>query len=375
MRILFLAHNHPALQPGGSEAFALGLFRALRDRHGAEGLFLAGVTARCASAGPARCCRRPARRRTRCSSRSTTSTASISRSRTSTGWRRWRRWCERLAPDSRSTCTTRCSSGWRASTCCAAPRRAPRMVATLHDYFALCPREGQLLTPDGRAAARALAAGCLPALLPRPARHRLRAARPRHARRLRAPSTRWSRRAASCATASSRRAGTPRASSCCRNAVPAADARAASRAAAGRAARPLRRLRQRQPLQGHAGRARASARLSRGRRRAWAGRAWRHGLAVRGLPGGIRRRARRGAAGARHHGGYAPEDLARAHRGGRLGRGALHLVGERAARDPRGLPPSPPGDLRRRRRHGGAGARRRRTACTRRSATPRAWPP
>ena len=44
MRVLFALHNHPALQPGGTEAFALGLFRALRDRHGAEGLFLAGVT-------------------------------------------------------------------------------------------------------------------------------------------------------------------------------------------------------------------------------------------------------------------------------------------------------------------------------------------
>ena len=44
MRILFVLHNHPDLQAGGTEVFARGLFRALRDRHGAEGLFLAGVT-------------------------------------------------------------------------------------------------------------------------------------------------------------------------------------------------------------------------------------------------------------------------------------------------------------------------------------------
>lgn len=44
MRLLFLTHNHPALQAGGTETFALNLFRALRDRHGAEGLFLAGTT-------------------------------------------------------------------------------------------------------------------------------------------------------------------------------------------------------------------------------------------------------------------------------------------------------------------------------------------
>jgi glycosyltransferase involved in cell wall biosynthesis len=44
MRILHLCHNHPDLQPGGTEVLARGLFRELRDRHGADGLFLAAVT-------------------------------------------------------------------------------------------------------------------------------------------------------------------------------------------------------------------------------------------------------------------------------------------------------------------------------------------
>ncbi|MFC7474070.1 glycosyltransferase family 4 protein [Dankookia sp. GCM10030260] len=44
MRALFLCHNHPGLQPGGTEVFAHGLFRALRDQHGVEGMFLAAVT-------------------------------------------------------------------------------------------------------------------------------------------------------------------------------------------------------------------------------------------------------------------------------------------------------------------------------------------
>jgi glycosyltransferase involved in cell wall biosynthesis len=44
MRILHLCHNHPDLQPGGTEVLARTLFRELRDRHGAEGLFLAAVT-------------------------------------------------------------------------------------------------------------------------------------------------------------------------------------------------------------------------------------------------------------------------------------------------------------------------------------------
>ena len=44
MRILHLCHNHPDLQPGGTEVLARTLFRELRDRHGVEGLFLAAVT-------------------------------------------------------------------------------------------------------------------------------------------------------------------------------------------------------------------------------------------------------------------------------------------------------------------------------------------
>ena len=44
MRVLIIAHNHPALQPGGTEVVARSLFRELRDRHGAEGLFLAAVS-------------------------------------------------------------------------------------------------------------------------------------------------------------------------------------------------------------------------------------------------------------------------------------------------------------------------------------------
>jgi glycosyltransferase involved in cell wall biosynthesis len=44
MRILQLCHNHPDLQPGGTEVLARSLFREMRDRHGVQGLFLAAVT-------------------------------------------------------------------------------------------------------------------------------------------------------------------------------------------------------------------------------------------------------------------------------------------------------------------------------------------
>ena len=43
MRTLFLAHGHPALQPGGTEMLARGLFRTLRDAHGVQGLLLAAA--------------------------------------------------------------------------------------------------------------------------------------------------------------------------------------------------------------------------------------------------------------------------------------------------------------------------------------------
>jgi glycosyltransferase involved in cell wall biosynthesis len=45
MRALFLCHAHPAQQAGGTEIFARDLFRALRRDHGVAGLFVAGTHA------------------------------------------------------------------------------------------------------------------------------------------------------------------------------------------------------------------------------------------------------------------------------------------------------------------------------------------
>ena len=45
MRILFLLHAHPELQAGGTEIFARDLFRALRRDPAVDGLFLAGTAA------------------------------------------------------------------------------------------------------------------------------------------------------------------------------------------------------------------------------------------------------------------------------------------------------------------------------------------
>jgi glycosyltransferase involved in cell wall biosynthesis len=52
MRVLFLSHAHPAQQAGGTEIFARDLFRTLRRHHGAQGLFVAGTHAGRRSASP-----------------------------------------------------------------------------------------------------------------------------------------------------------------------------------------------------------------------------------------------------------------------------------------------------------------------------------
>ena len=150
MRILFLAHNHPNLQPGGTEVFARALFRELRDGHGAEGLFLAGVTHALREPKPG-----------------TLLQAAGSASDEMLVWLdHFDRFflsqadvyglqaalsplVARLKPD---VIHLHHPLMFGLETVDLLRRLAPRaaMVATLHDYFAICPREGQLLTAELR---------------------------------------------------------------------------------------------------------------------------------------------------------------------------------------------------------------------------------
>jgi glycosyltransferase involved in cell wall biosynthesis len=52
MKLLFLCHAHPSLQAGGTEIFAHDLFRTLRARDGVTGLFIAGTSAAQRPASP-----------------------------------------------------------------------------------------------------------------------------------------------------------------------------------------------------------------------------------------------------------------------------------------------------------------------------------
>lgn len=43
LRVLYVAHNHPTLHPGGAEAYALELYETMRDRPGVEPVLLARI--------------------------------------------------------------------------------------------------------------------------------------------------------------------------------------------------------------------------------------------------------------------------------------------------------------------------------------------
>ncbi|TDH64420.1 glycosyltransferase [Dankookia rubra] len=149
MRVLFLCHNHPGLQPGGTEVFARGLFRELRDRHGVEGMFLAAVTG-------AHRERRPGTLlqgigdapdealvwlghfdRFGLAQPDTYGLASLAPA------------IEALRPD---IVHVHHLLQFGVETVDLIRRAAPqaRLIFTAHDFFPLCAQEGQLLTTDGR---------------------------------------------------------------------------------------------------------------------------------------------------------------------------------------------------------------------------------
>jgi len=149
LRVLFVVHNHPDLQPGGTEAFSLALFRMLRDRFGTQGLFLAGTVE------PLRP-RKPGTLVQAFGEAPDELLVSLDRfdrfhlSQTDVfGLASLAPMIARFDPDvihihHLLQFGTEAIDMLRH----AAPRA--HMVATLHDYFLICPREGQLLTTDNQ---------------------------------------------------------------------------------------------------------------------------------------------------------------------------------------------------------------------------------
>jgi glycosyltransferase involved in cell wall biosynthesis len=150
MRVLHLCHNHPDLQPGGTEVLARGLFRELRDRHGVAGLFLAAVTG----------AHRPRRPGTLLQSVGDGAADEMLV---------WLGHFDRFAlaqPDTYGLASLAPLVEsvdpdivhfhhllfFGAEAVDLVRRSAPRarLVFTAHDFFPICPQEGQLFTTDGR---------------------------------------------------------------------------------------------------------------------------------------------------------------------------------------------------------------------------------
>ncbi len=149
MRILYLCHNHPDLQPGGTEVLARTLFRELRDRHGIEGLFLAAVTG-------AHRERRPGTMLQAIGDRPDEMLVWLGHfdrfflSQPDTyGLATLAPLIEQARPD---LVHIHHPLLFGVETIDLIRRVAPRarLVFTAHDFFPLCPQEGQLLTMEGR---------------------------------------------------------------------------------------------------------------------------------------------------------------------------------------------------------------------------------
>ncbi len=159
MRVLFVLHNHPALQPGGTEAFAHGLFRTLRDRHGAEGLFLAGTTGALRERKPGTLLQAAGA----APDEMLVSLDNFDRffllQHDVHGLAGLAPLVARLRPDVVHLHHP-LLFGLDAIDMLRGAAPDAAFVATLHDYFAICPREGQLLTVDGRLCAGPSPDGC-----------------------------------------------------------------------------------------------------------------------------------------------------------------------------------------------------------------------
>lgn len=153
LRILVLAHNHPDLQPGGTEIVARGLFRQMRRTvPGLDGMFLAATTGAQRDPRPGTLLQ--------AAPGGEADEALV-----------WLPHFDRFYLSQIDTQGLAMTLGpllesvrpdiihihhplqFGLETIALlrrlAPRRA-RIVITLHDYFAICPREGQLLRADGQ---------------------------------------------------------------------------------------------------------------------------------------------------------------------------------------------------------------------------------
>lgn len=354
MRVLMLSHNHPDLQPGGSELVARTLFRALRDRHGVEGLFLAGVS--------------PPLRQRHLGAMLQAVNGQPDEMLVWLGHfdRFFLHQVDTHGLDALAPLLEMAKPDiihlhhallFGVETVDLLRRCAPqaKLVFTAHDYFALCAHEGELLTTDDR-------------LCPGPTLDRCRRCFPGRPgadfvmRDLGLRDTLGMADAilvpSEFARAQYLAAGWPAERfSVMPNGIAHTPPCPAARQRRGQA-RPIRLLRPHQPDQGRAGGGQGLGGAERLGGGAPADPAWRHRLPARGAGEGVPRGAG-GRAGRAPHRALPRRGLPRAGAGGGLGGDAERLVRERAAGADGSGAARPAGDLFGRGRHGGDGARRR----------------
>jgi glycosyltransferase involved in cell wall biosynthesis len=181
-RILFICHGHPELVPGGTELFAHDLFRTIRDKGGAETMFLGCVSR----------LHRP--------SRSEIGFQAVGRSRDELllwvgGFDRFMLGHTDTAPVAKSLSELLTSFrpdvvhfhhfaliGLEALALTRRVLPQARIVATLHDYHPICANDGLMVTSAGALCERASPDACH-ACLPDMAQHRF-AARAVHMRNM-----------------------------------------------------------------------------------------------------------------------------------------------------------------------------------------------
>jgi glycosyltransferase involved in cell wall biosynthesis len=148
MRILFLAPGHPELRPGGTEALAHALFSELRQHHGAEGIFLGATHEGSYPGTRIRPAPGAARGDELLVSLDRFDRFQLSQPDAMALVATLAPLIERLRPE---VIHLHHPIGFGLETMELLRRLAPRaaLVTTLHDYFPLCPREGQLLTTQG----------------------------------------------------------------------------------------------------------------------------------------------------------------------------------------------------------------------------------
>jgi len=160
MRVLFLCHGHPSLQAGGTELASLALFRALRAQPGIDGLFVGGASA----------LHRPSSPGTPFQSAGAAADELLMRTEGFDRFHLSQTDLHGIAPELEGLLRSLQPDivhlhhvlliGVEALHLIRRTLPRARIVLTLHDFYAICPRDGLMRTTDGRLCHQAAVDAC-----------------------------------------------------------------------------------------------------------------------------------------------------------------------------------------------------------------------